>query len=74
MFKIAWKNINNKLDLVTVKDGETYKYIFGDYLRNNILKKKYGTYVQYLKAILNFDNSNPLATTEEIERITKELY
>ena len=72
MFKIAWKNINNKLDLVTVKDGETY--IFGDYSRNNILKKKYGTYVQYIKAILDFDNSNPLATTEEIERITKELY
>lgn len=40
----------------------------------DILKKKYGTYVQYIKAILNFDNSNPLATTEEIERITKELY
>ena len=42
--------------------------------KNDILKKKYGTYVQYIKAILNFDNSNPLATTEEIERITKELY
>lgn len=50
-----------------------YDYVFADFEHNFILKTKYGTYLQYIKAILNYNNSSPYATIEEKERIKIDL-